>query len=102
MLIAVGVDVVGAAKIARFLRAALRPKGGMESLADDFAVQDIGDLKISECESVNGRLHFVFRCRGHPDSSCRQNTTVTRNVSYIRGRPVPSRLVTVVGGKSIL
>jgi hypothetical protein len=70
MLIAVGIDVIGEAERPRFLRTTLRPESGMKSSADDFAVQNIGDLEISEPESVNGGLHFVFRCRGHAVPSC--------------------------------
>jgi len=65
MLIVVGIDVIGEAKVARFVGAALRPETGVETLANRFAVEDVCDFEISERESINGGLHCTLHCRGH-------------------------------------
>ena len=60
MLKAVGLDVVGAGQFLCGFRQLIAAETGIQPVADDFAVHNIGDLESAKLEAVDGGLHFAL------------------------------------------
>jgi hypothetical protein len=63
MLKTVSLDLIGAGQFLRGLRRLIAADTGMQPVADDLAVHNVGDLEAAELDAVDSGLHLTLRCR---------------------------------------
>ena len=65
MFKAVGLDVIGVGQVLRSIHRLIPPETRMQLVADDLAVQNVGNFETAKLETVDRRLQFSLHLCGH-------------------------------------